>query len=136
MTSTAPTTTPSQTKRTTSPSIPSPHHLTTSKTLPIHPRSPSPSATHSKTTQSSTIHPHSSKIEVSIPDGRRNSLGEPLHSPLETWTPNLLKRNQSWNHQDLKRLHVEEVLKKEEWRNDEGMGGYSFEEDGEGEGGK
>ncbi|KAG4026224.1 hypothetical protein MFRU_043g00280 [Monilinia fructicola] len=135
MTSTTPTT--SQSNHTNPPSIPSPHHLTTSKTLPIHPSSPS-STTHSQATESSstTTHPQSSKIEVPIPDGRRNSLGEPLHSPLETWTPNLLKRNQSWNHQDLKRLHVEEALKKEEWRNDEGMGGYSFEENGEGEGGK
>ncbi|APA13750.1 predicted protein [Sclerotinia sclerotiorum 1980 UF-70] len=73
----------------------------------------------------------STEADVSIQDGRRNSLGEPLQSSVETWKPNLV-RNQSWNHQDLKRLHVEAGLKKEEWNNDEGVAGlgYSYE-DGE-----
>ncbi|TVY89160.1 hypothetical protein LAWI1_G007625 [Lachnellula willkommii] len=39
---------------------------------------------------------------VSIPDGRRNSQGEVLKSPTETWKPNMA-RTQSWNQEDLKR---------------------------------
>ncbi|CAD6452924.1 3e469e0b-0b4a-4d98-90c5-0d329bbefc28 [Sclerotinia trifoliorum] len=82
---------------------------------------------HTKSAPNTTTS-QSTEAEVSMPDGRRNSLGEPLQSSVETWKPNLV-RNQSWNHQDLKRLHVEEGLKKEEWNNDEGVAGlgYSYE---------
>ncbi|KAF7859548.1 hypothetical protein EAF04_008629 [Stromatinia cepivora] len=85
---------------------------------------------HSKPTPNTTAS-QSTETKVSIPDGRRNSLGEPLQSSIETWKPNLV-RNQSWNQQDLKRLHVEAGLKKEEWKNDVGVAGlgYSYE-DGE-----
>ncbi|ESZ93362.1 hypothetical protein SBOR_6259 [Sclerotinia borealis F-4128] len=117
--------TQSTTSHTSKPSneAPPPQHLNTSKTLPIHPTSTSTSA-------------NPIPLEVSIPDGRRNSLGEALHSPIETWKPNLLVRNQSWNHQDLKRLHVEEVLKKEEWRNDVGAMGVAYSHGGGEEGKK
>ncbi|KAI9651208.1 hypothetical protein NHQ30_001246 [Ciborinia camelliae] len=84
-------------------------HLATCKTLPTHP---------------------ATSTEVSIPDGRRNSQGEALHSPIETWKPNLV-RNQSWNQQDLKRLHVEEGLKKENWSNDDGVAGLGYTHGGE-----
>lgn len=93
---------------TSSPPIPGP--LTASKTFPIRSASSSSISSSFKCTN----------LECSMPDGRRNSQGESLRSPIETWTPNLLLRRQTWNHQDLKRLHVEEVLKKEQWRNDEG----------------
>lgn len=39
---------------------------------------------------------------ISIPDGRRNSEGETIPSPNETWCPNL-NRQQSWDREDLKR---------------------------------
>ncbi|TGO44733.1 hypothetical protein BCON_0470g00060 [Botryotinia convoluta] len=83
---------------------------------------------HSKPTSDSTASHLAEIIEVSIPDGRRNSGGETLPSSVETWKPNL-DRRQSWNHQDLKRLYVEEGLKKEDWDNDAGAEalGYSYE---------
>jgi len=37
-----------------------------------------------------------------IPDGRRNSKGEILSSPTESWRPKM-NRVQSWNQEDLKR---------------------------------
>ena len=53
-----------------------------------------------------------------IPDGRRNSCGEKLPSPVENWKPNIA-RWQSWNREDLKHEYVVgELLKKK----DEGMG--------------
>lgn len=39
---------------------------------------------------------------VVIPDGRRNSRGQAIQSPTETWKPNF-GRKQSWNQEDLKR---------------------------------
>lgn len=39
---------------------------------------------------------------VQMPDGRRNSQGEELKSPVASWTP-AFERKQSWNQQDLKR---------------------------------
>jgi len=39
---------------------------------------------------------------IRIPDGRRNSLGEVLPSPTESWKPKM-NRVQSWNQEDLKR---------------------------------
>ena len=39
---------------------------------------------------------------IDIPDGRRNSQGEALKSPIATWKPTF-ERTQSWNRQDLKR---------------------------------
>jgi len=83
-------------------------------TLPIHSTSSNPTP-----------------LDVQIPDGRRNSQGEVLHSPIETWKPNLLVRNQSWNHQDLKRQHVEGELKKENWDNDVGAQAMGYSHGGE-----
>lgn len=74
-------------------------------------------------------------LEVSIPDGRRNSHGEILQSPIENWKPNLV-RNQTWNPQDLKRRHVEEGLKKEDWTNDVGVRAAGYTHEGDGEDGK
>ncbi|TEY59791.1 hypothetical protein BOTCAL_0186g00120 [Botryotinia calthae] len=85
---------------------------------------------HSKSTSDSTASHLAEIMEVSIPDGRRNSGGEALPSSAETWKPNL-DRRQSWNHQDLKRLHVEEVLKKEHWSNDAGAEGLGYSYEGE-----
>jgi len=39
---------------------------------------------------------------IRIPDGRRNSQGEILPSPTESWRPKM-NRVQSWNQEDLKR---------------------------------
>ncbi|KAH8585903.1 hypothetical protein B0O99DRAFT_99976 [Bisporella sp. PMI_857] len=48
---------------------------------------------------------------VSIPDGRRNSVGEVLKSPTEAWRPDF-KRKQSYNQEDLKReLQMSSVVK-------------------------
>ncbi|TAQ89936.1 hypothetical protein B7494_g1715 [Chlorociboria aeruginascens] len=66
--------------------------------------------------------------DVRIPDGRKNSQGEILKSPAETWRPDF-KRKQSWNQQDLKRELVMSELGKgdmasgeaEKWANEEGM---------------
>jgi len=44
-------------------------------------------------------------MNIKIPDGRRNSQGEMIPSPVESWKPNL-QRRQSWNREDLKREHV------------------------------
>jgi hypothetical protein len=63
---------------------------------------------------------------VKIPDGRRNSMGETLPSPTETWKPNLA-RNQSWNQEDLKRKYVMTELEK-----DKSVQGGGFTEVGEG----
>jgi hypothetical protein len=60
----------------------------------------------------------SSPTSIKIPDGRRNSQGEMIPSPVESWKPNFARR-QSWNREDLKREHVlGELVKKRE----EGMG--------------
>jgi len=60
----------------------------------------------------------SKPTEIKIPDGRRNSLGVNIPSPVESWKPNFARR-QSWNKEDLKREHVmAELVKKK----NEGMG--------------
>jgi hypothetical protein len=48
---------------------------------------------------------------VDIPDGRRNSQGEALKSPVASWKPTF-ERKQSWNQQDLKREVQKEELEK------------------------
>ncbi|KAH8659188.1 hypothetical protein BGZ60DRAFT_345432, partial [Tricladium varicosporioides] len=62
---------------------------------------------------SSSHEPHEASISsskrstvpvIAIPDRRRNSFGESMHSPCETWRPDL-NRTQSWNAEDLKRAH-------------------------------
>ena len=53
-------------------------------------------------------------MEIKAPDGRRNSQGEEIPSPVETWKPNFT-RKQSWNPEDLKREHViSELVKKKD----------------------
>lgn len=39
---------------------------------------------------------------IDVPDGRRNSQGEALKSPVASWKPTF-ERKQSWNQQDLRR---------------------------------
>jgi hypothetical protein len=56
---------------------------------------------------------------VDIPDGRRNSQGEALKSPVASWKPTF-ERKQSWNQQDLKR-----EVQKEELEKREGGAGFS-----------
>jgi hypothetical protein len=51
---------------------------------------------------------------VDIPDGRRNSQGEALKSPVASWKPTF-ERKQSWNQQDLKREVQKQELEKREW---------------------
>ena len=56
---------------------------------------------------------------VDIPDGRRNSQGEALKSPVATWKPTF-ERTQSWNRQDLKR-----EVQKGEWEKGTESAGFS-----------
>ena len=56
---------------------------------------------------------------INVPDGRRNSQGEALKSPVASWKPTF-QRNQSWNQQDLKR-----ETSKGEWAMSEGAAGFS-----------
>lgn len=69
--------------------------------------------------------PHNATIH--IPDGRKNSVGELLPSPTESWKPNF-QRTQSWNQEDLKRLITQSELEK---KRAEGQG-TGFTEGGEG----
>jgi len=48
-----------------------------------------------------------------MPDGRRNSHGEVLPSPIESWRPDI-KRKQSWKQEDLKRNFYEREMKDRE----------------------
>ena len=68
-----------------------------------------------RASSSSSTNAHSPTVD--LPDGRRNSQGEALKSPVSTWTPSF-ERTQSWNQQDLKR---ENQMKG--WR--EGEAGFS-----------
>jgi len=70
----------------------------------------------------STIKEHSITT-VKIPDGRRNSKGDVVVSPTETWRPNI-ERKQSWCQEDLKRQILETQLEKTE----EGKGFTEVEE--------
>ncbi|CAG8983123.1 hypothetical protein HYALB_00004566 [Hymenoscyphus albidus] len=54
------------------------------------------------TTQTKTAESSSSPPSIAIPDRRRNSIGEHLHSPNETWRPSATRR-QSWDREALKR---------------------------------
>jgi hypothetical protein len=63
---------------------------------------------------------------IRIPDGRRNSQGEILSSPTETWKPKM-NRVQSWNQEDLKRKAYQV-----EMRDCEQGQGTGFTEGGEG----
>jgi hypothetical protein len=56
---------------------------------------------------------------IDIPDGRRNSQGEALKSPVASWKPTF-ERKQSWSQQDLKR-----EVQKEELEKTEGGAGFS-----------
>jgi hypothetical protein len=69
---------------------------------------------------------HTSPIK--IPDGRRNSQGEILPSPTESWKPNL-QRTQSWNSEDLKRVYYKKDMQAGAQPQGQGTG---FTEGGEG----
>jgi hypothetical protein len=69
---------------------------------------------------------HYKPSDIKIPDGRRNSCGENMPSPVSTWKPNFA-RSQSWKMEDLKRKQVAEELFKKKERY-EAMGGFT--EDG------
>jgi len=72
-----------------SPNAPS----TTKAGIPFHPTS----------TNYADAQAHANAAEpIRIPDGRRNSQGEILASPTESWRPKM-NRVQSWNQEDLKR---------------------------------
>ncbi|CZT00599.1 uncharacterized protein RAG0_10447 [Rhynchosporium agropyri] len=94
-----------------------------SQDLPIH----SSSNTQTETKTCTPISPGSDIQHVSIPDGRRNSQGEALHSPTENWKPNF-KRVQSFKFDDLKR----DVYVKNEIMEEEPNQGAGFTEGGEG----
>ena len=82
--------------------------------IPFHPSS-SPQSTTTKPTP------------IKIPDGRRNSHGEVLGSPTETWRPKL-DRTQSWNREDLKRVVYKEMVEREVEEAGEDMGFTEVEE--------
>jgi hypothetical protein len=67
-----------------------------------------------------------SSSPVKICDGRRNSQGEVLPSPTETWKPSM-NRVQSWSREEFKRV----VYKGEMVNGDKGQG-TGFTEGGEG----
>ncbi|KAL2061879.1 hypothetical protein VTL71DRAFT_7257 [Oculimacula yallundae] len=97
--------------------------------LPIHASSNTSSEHKTYTSEHKTYTSISSgthENHVSIPDGRRNSQGDVLHSPTENWKPNF-KRVQSFNREDLKR----EVYK-DEMVEEEPAKGTGFTEGGEG----
>jgi hypothetical protein len=74
---------------TSSPNAPS----TTKAGVPFHPTSSNYANAQAHANTAEQIH---------IPDGRRNSQGEVLPSPTESWKPKM-NRVQSWNQEDLKR---------------------------------
>jgi len=69
---------------------------------------------------------HAAIAPIRIPDGRRNSQGEILPSPTESWRPKM-NRVQSWNQEDLKRKAYQ--VEMGECEKGQGMG---FTEGGEG----
>ena len=58
-----------------------------------------------------------------MPDGRRNSMGEAIPSPVAEWKPNFA-RKQSFKMEDLKREHVASdlTMKKDKFQ---AMGGFT-----------
>lgn len=70
--------------------------------------------------------PTQQKKPLEIPDGRRNSQGEALKSPVATWKPSL-GRVQSWDRQEMKR-----ELQRGQVEGARGAAGYT--ENGEREG--
>lgn len=101
--------------------------MSTTKEIPyVH----NPSSTNYTNAQNAQAEKAQQTAKVSIPDGRRNSVGQELPSPVETWKPNLA-RNQSWNQQDQKRKIVENRLK-EDVKKWEGSGGWTEAADGAG----
>ena len=76
-----------------------------------------------KTTQTSSS-TETKPTEIRIPDGRKNSVGEALPSPVETWKPNFARR-QSWKFEDLKREHVAAGLTKNTNDKNEALGGFT-----------
>ncbi|KAG0649321.1 hypothetical protein D0Z07_4364 [Hyphodiscus hymeniophilus] len=76
-----------------------------------------------KSTQASST-THENPTETKVPDGRKNSVGEMLPSPVETWKPNFARR-QSWKFEDLKREHVAADFTKSTNEKNEALGGFS-----------
>jgi hypothetical protein len=112
---------------------PSIHPSSTSLTQPNQINStlhqPSPITHHQSNMASTTSTPlpiHSTSTnptKITIPDGRRNSKGEELPSPTQTWKPNFA-RTQSWDPQAYKRDMQWAVLNKEK-ENQGGKGEFS-----------
>jgi hypothetical protein len=124
-------------------------------TIPFHntpvppspPKNPSTNYIDAQTSQSASVpsknHKHSNPIrrvpgpagqeeeaspydqEVKIPDGRRNSQGEVIASPTESWKPNF-GRKQSWDPQEYKRKMSLSLLE------DDAGNGCGFTEGGPG----
>ena len=112
-----------------------PQNQPLSSKSPNHPGIPfrSTSQNYINAQQNSPTSPKTSKAEefrtqaVRIPDGRRNSLGEIIPSPTESWKPNF-QRTQSWCQEDLKRQLLENEFGKQR---EQGQG-TGFTEGGEG----
>jgi len=75
-------------------------------------------------TSSSSTSTDTKPNEIRIPDGRKNSVGEHLPSPVETWKPNFARR-QSWKMEDLKREHVAAKFDKQNNEKNEALGGFT-----------
>jgi hypothetical protein len=88
--------------------------------IPFHPTSSNYQSAQSEASDHST--------PIKIPDGRRNSQGEILPSPTESWKPNL-QRTQSWNAEDLKRVYYKRDMQDGSHPQGQGTG---FTEGGEG----
>lgn len=88
-------------------SIPSKNHKHSN---PIR-RVPGPGSS-TKASSSNTEEASPYEQEVKIPDGRRNSQGEAIPSPTESWKPNF-GRKQSWDPQEYKRKMSMELLKED-----------------------
>lgn len=92
-------------------------HYSTSFKMSSAPSNENSLPIHSSSTTTSTSR---STTSSSLKDGRKNSGGEELASPVESWKPNL-NRQQSWNQQDMKRQAQLSSLESEE----KGKGGFS-----------
>jgi len=73
-------------------------------------RVPGPGSTEASSSNTEEVSPY--EQEVKIPDGRRNSQGEAIASPTESWKPNF-GRKQSWDPQEYKRKMSMELLREE-----------------------
>lgn len=73
--------------------------------------------------QSSSRAEQTKPSNIKMPDGRRNSSGQAIPSPVAEWKPNF-SRSMSWKMEDLKREHVASELDTQKDKY-EAMGGFT-----------